>query len=166
VAVYTIGHSRHRIEDFIELLTGYGVETVIDTRGQPYSRFNPQFNREPFEASIVEHGLAYVWRGDYLSGRPGERRFYGADGKVQWERVRRWPAFVKAIDEIAERARGEMLALTCAEEDPRRCHRRFLLTPPLLSRDIEVRHIRGDGRMELESAIREAEDSGQLNLFD
>lgn len=164
--VYTIGHSRHRVEDFIDLLVSYGIETVIDTRGQPYSRFNPQFNREALEASLRGHGVRYDWRGDFLSGRPRETRFYGPDGKVEWERLRAWPALQGALDELARRAGRELLALMCAEEDPRRCHRRFLLTPALVERDVEVIHIRGDGRVERESAIRKEEESSQFNLFD
>ena len=164
--VYTIGHSRHRVEDFIDLLISYGIETVIDTRGQPYSRFNPQFNRDALEASLREHGVGYDWRGDHLSGRPRERRFYSADGKVLWEQLRAWPALQGALEELAKRAEQELLALMCAEEDPRRCHRRFLLTPSLVERDVEVIHIRGDGRVERESAIQKEQESDQLDLFD
>jgi len=47
----------------------------------------------------------------------------------------------------------------CAEENPNRCHRHFLISRALLDRGIEVQHIRGEGT--LESATRESE---QLEL--
>jgi uncharacterized protein (DUF488 family) len=36
----------------------------------------------------------------------------------------------------------------CAEEDPKRCHRQFLIAQTLLDRGIEMQHIRGDGTLE------------------
>ena len=44
--LYTIGHSMHSIERLIELLREQSIEVVSDVRSRPYSRFNPQFNRE------------------------------------------------------------------------------------------------------------------------
>jgi uncharacterized protein (DUF488 family) len=71
---------------------------------------------------------------------------------------------------LAANARSLQLALVCAEEDPMRCHRRFLLTPPLMQRGLKVLHLRGDGRIEPESALLEREASagacGQRDLFE
>ncbi len=50
-----------------------------------------------------------------------------------------------------------------------RCHRRFLLTPPLHERGARVLHIRGDGGLQPEEELRGIEElatGGQLNLFD
>jgi uncharacterized protein (DUF488 family) len=44
--VYTIGHSTHSIETFVDLLKSHEVSAVADVRSRPYSRMNPQFNRE------------------------------------------------------------------------------------------------------------------------
>jgi uncharacterized protein (DUF488 family) len=46
--------------------------------------------------------------------------------------------------------------MLCSEEDPRRCHRRLLVTRVLTARGIPVLHIRGDG-----TVVRE-EDLGPL----
>ena len=51
--VLTIGHSTHPMEAFIALLQRHGATAVADVRAAPYSRFNPQFNREPLAASNV-----------------------------------------------------------------------------------------------------------------
>ena len=45
-AVLTIGHSNHSSDAFIKLLSDHEVEVVVDVRSTPYSRFNPQFDRE------------------------------------------------------------------------------------------------------------------------
>ncbi len=169
-AVYTLGHSRHALEHFAGLCARHAIGLVVDVRGQPYSRFNPQFNRERFGAALADHGIGYLWLGDRLSGRPKEPEFRGPDGKVLWDRLRHWPALHDGLAEVLERAAGERLALVCAEEDPMRCHRRFLLTPPLVERGARVVHIRGDGRLEPEEVLRQREyaktGAAQLNLFD
>ncbi len=172
VTIYTLGHSRHAIEAFVGLASGHGITLIVDVRGQPFSRFNPQFNRERFKEALAGHGVEYLWYGDRLSGRPKEPEFHGADGKVLWDELRRWPALHEALAEVIEHAAGAGLALVCAEEDPMRCHRRFLLTPPLVERGARVLHIRGDGRIEPEQDLRDAEQAAavasaaQLNLFD
>jgi hypothetical protein len=43
--VYTIGHSNHELETFIQLLRQFGVTAVVDVRSHPYSRLD-HFNRE------------------------------------------------------------------------------------------------------------------------
>ncbi len=169
VTLYTLGHSRHAIEAFVDLAGRHGVTLIVDVRGQPYSRFNPQYNRERFKDALAGHGIDYLWFGDRLSGRPKEPEFHGPDGKVLWDKLRQWPALHEALDEVFEHAARGRAALVCAEEDPMRCHRRFLLTPPLAERGARVLHIRGDGRLQPEEELQESEASaggGQLNLFD
>ena len=169
VSLYTIGHSRHTIDTFIDLAENFGISLFIDVRGQPYSRFNPQYNRERFREALAEQGIDYLWLGDRLSGRPTEAKFCGVNGKVLWHEVSRWPALNAGITEVLERTASERLALVCAEEDPMRCHRRFLLTPPLTERGARVLHIRGDSRLQSEEEMRSTEElaanRAQLNLF-
>lgn len=44
--VLTIGHSNRSLEEFIALLEAHGVECLVAVRSIPWSRHNPQFNRE------------------------------------------------------------------------------------------------------------------------
>ena len=87
-----------------------------------------------------------------------------------WHELSRLPALHEGLTEVLERTANERLALVCAEEDPMRCHRRFLLTPPLTERVAHVLHIRGDSRLQSEEEIRSTEELAanrvQLNLFD
>jgi uncharacterized protein (DUF488 family) len=155
--IHTLGHSRHSIEHFIDLAKRHGVALIVDVRGQPFSRFNPQFNRERFRAALAAAGIAYEWRGEALSGRPKAREFYGPDGEVLWDKLRDWSELHAGLDEVVRLACRGPLALVCAEEDPLHCHRRFLLTPPLERLGADVVHIRGDGRSEREADVRARE---------
>jgi uncharacterized protein (DUF488 family) len=42
--LFTIGHSNHPIEHFLELLRRHGIEAIADVRSRPYSRFVPHFS--------------------------------------------------------------------------------------------------------------------------
>lgn len=168
IRIHTLGHSRHSIERFVELVRAHGVALIVDVRGQPFSRFNPQFNREHFKEALAAAGIDYLWRGDALSGRPKDPDFRGPDDQVVWDKLRHWPALSEGLEEVLARAGEVPLALVCAEEDPVRCHRRFLLTAPLVERGAEVVHIRGNGRVVTEEELRAREATaagGQLSLF-
>lgn len=164
--IYTVGHSNHPWPKFLDLLLQHRIARVVDTRGQPFSRFNPQFNRERLKESLAAGEIDYLWLGDRLSGRPQDPSVMGADGKPDWARVSASPAFVEGIEQVSGLAE-KPVAVLCAEEDPRRCHRRFLLTPPLVARGLTVLHIRGDGRIEPEQDIRATDQAkpAQLDLF-
>ena len=162
--LYTVGHSNHPLEKFLSLLAAHGVRRLVDVRGQPFSRFNPHFNRERLAKALAAAGVDYCWEGTHLSGRPTDPAVLAPDGSPDWARVAASPGFNAALDGVVAGA-GTRTALMCAEEDPRRCHRRFLLTPPLRARGAEVRHIRSDGRIEDETEIARAEAPPQGELF-
>lgn len=61
--VFTIGHSTHLQEYFISLLSMHGITALCDVRSKPYSRINPQFNREDLKQSLREKSVAYVFLG-------------------------------------------------------------------------------------------------------
>src|SRR5580704_12161906 len=64
--LFTIGHSTHSLEHFVNLLTKHGVQAVADVRSVPYSRRNPQFNRKPLMQHLQASGIAYVFLGKEL----------------------------------------------------------------------------------------------------
>ena len=66
--VFTVGHSTHPFDRFVALLTQHGVTTVADVRSAPFSRFNPQFNKDVLEENLRARGLDMCfWTG---TGRP------------------------------------------------------------------------------------------------
>ena len=56
--LFTIGHSTHLWEKFLELLRQHRIQAVADVRSSPYSRRNPQFNRETLQAALHQQGIA------------------------------------------------------------------------------------------------------------
>jgi len=162
--LFTIGHSNLPLARFIELLRINDIELVVDVRARPFSRHNPQYNHQPFAKALAEAGFGYVWMGDRLGGVP-----HGSRQRLDVEERLRDPDFRKGLAELVELAAKKRAALVCAEEDPRRCHRRFLVVRGLVEfgalEPEEVVHIRADGRTVTEAELRAEEAplfSGEL----
>jgi uncharacterized protein (DUF488 family) len=145
--VFTIGHSTQPTGRFIALLKQHGITAVADVRSKPYSRINPQFNREDLRDTLRENGIAYVFLGKELGARSEDRACY-LDGKVQYGRLAQTELFRHGLDRVQEGARNFCVALMCAEKEPLECHRTILVARYLETLGLEVRHILGDGRLE------------------
>jgi uncharacterized protein (DUF488 family) len=145
--VRTIGHSTHSIEHFLELLRRYGVNAVADVRSSPFSRYSPQFNREPLKAVLKQAGVAYVFLGKELGARSDDPCHYNA-GQVIYERLAMSALFQEGIGRIIAGAQTHRTALMCAERDPITCHRTILVARELVKRGVEVEHILDNGTVE------------------
>src|SRR5690349_475350 len=58
--LYTIGHSTRTIDEFLDLLTAYGIQELVDVRTIPGSRRHPQFGRDLLPAALEQAGIAYT----------------------------------------------------------------------------------------------------------
>ena len=67
--LYTVGHSTHTATKFSELLAKHNISAICDVRSAPYSRMNPQFNKETLQNDLKENGIAYVFLGQELGAR-------------------------------------------------------------------------------------------------
>src|ERR1700704_3164996 len=116
-AVYTIGHSTHSIEKFVELLGRAQITAVSDVRSRPYSRMNPQFNRENLKQSLSANGIKYVFLGKELGARSEDHSCY-RNGQVQYDLLARTDLFKQGIERILEGTQKYRVALMCAEKEP------------------------------------------------
>src|SRR5579862_8969787 len=144
LTIFTIGHSTHPIENFLELLESNGVKQLIDIRTIPKSRRNPQFDSDALAASLRAAKIAYVHMKD-LGGlrhplkdsiNTGWRNdsFRGYADYMQTEE------FAAALTRAIALAEKRPTALMCAEAVPWRCHR-SLVSDALLARHIRVLEI-------------------------
>ena len=145
--VYTVGHSTHSEELFIQLLLSHGVTAISDVRSKPYSRVNPQFNREDLKQLLRIHGISYVFLGKELGARSDDPSCY-VDGKVQYDRLAQTPLFRSAIERILAGREKHRIALMCAEKEPLDCHRTILVARHLAAAGAKVQHIHATGSLE------------------
>lgn len=149
--VLTVGHSTHALEGFVTLLKQHGVTAVADVRSAPYSRFNPQFNREDLAKSLLAVSIGYHFLGRELGARSDDPACY-VNGRVQYDRLAEAEAFKIGIEQVMALADSSLLALVCAEKEPLECHRTLLVARALVARGVDVRHILPDGRLETHEA--------------
>jgi len=145
--VYTVGHSTHPAAHFVQLLKNHGITAIADVRSQPYSRMNPQFNRETLRGELKEVGISYVFLGRELGARSSDESCY-VNGKVQYDRLAQTSLFQEGIDRVEQGISTHRIALMCAEKDPLTCHRSILVCRHLIARNIGVCHIVDDGKLE------------------
>jgi uncharacterized protein (DUF488 family) len=145
--LFTIGHSNHPIETFVGLAAMHVIETVCDVRSTPYSRYNPQFNREPLSRRLAERGIAYVHLGDDLGPRTDDPACI-VEGQVRYDLLAATERFRQGLDCLREIMVARRTALLCAEKDPLFCHRAILICRRLRSKDLRIAHILGDGSIE------------------
>jgi uncharacterized protein (DUF488 family) len=150
--VFTIGHSTHTLERLIALLRLHEITAVGDVRSRPYSRTNPQFNRESLKDRLRTVGITYVFLGKELGARSEDSSCY-ENGRVQYGRVALTELFRQGLDRVQEGMKKYCLALMCAEKEPLECHRTILVARHLSARGIDVQHILASGRLESQTEI-------------
>lgn len=145
--IYSIGHSTHDFGYFARLLTSHGITAVADVRSAPFSRFNPQFNRDSLIDGLRSIGVRYVFLGKELGARSEDPSCY-EHGRVQYRRLAATAGFRSGIQRLMRGASEQKIALMCAEKEPLDCHRTILVAHELSALGVGVRNILGDGTVE------------------
>lgn len=145
--LYTIGHSTHTVEKFLNLLSKHAINAICDVRSSPYSSYNPQFNRESLIKDLKEQKIAYVYLGKELGPRSDDPACY-IDNKVQYDRIAKTSMFLEGLSRVTDGMKKYSIALMCAEKDPIMCHRTILVCRHLRANDLEILHILEDGSLE------------------
>jgi uncharacterized protein (DUF488 family) len=133
---------------FLALLNKHDIQVLIDVRSNPHSRYVPHFNSPELARSTGGINIQYVFMGKQLGGRPDGEEFYDAEDHVLYGRVAESPLFLKGIERLEEMGKASRVAIMCSEEDPATCHRHLLVGRVLAQRGMNLRHIRGDGRVQ------------------
>lgn len=152
--ILTIGHSGHSLDGLLTLLAGAGVEMIADVRTTPYSRRQPQFNKPELAHALAGAGIAYLFLGRELGGRPADPALY-TDGIADYERMAENAVFQSGIERLATEAAWLKPALFCAEKNPRDCHRCLLVSRVLTANGLSVSHIVDGGALLAHSAIED-----------
>jgi uncharacterized protein (DUF488 family) len=120
LTIYTIGHSNHPLDRFLELLAQHRIGELADIRRFPGSRKHPHFNREELQRTLDRSGLVYRW----MESLGGRRKASGSavSENLAWRNVsfRNYavymatPEFRAAIDTLLYDAAEHRTAIMCA----------------------------------------------------
>jgi uncharacterized protein (DUF488 family) len=159
--LFSIGHSNVALERLLALLEQHAIQTVCDVRSAPYSRYNPQFNRETLAASLRASDITYRFMGDTLGGKPADGALRTEDGVLpDYARIAASPSFQRGLAQLIDLGMRAPTVFMCGEADYHGCHRHRLITPALIERGVVVWHILPDGSRE-----RGAIEPQQMRMF-
>lgn len=144
--IFTIGHSTHGWEAFLQLLKSHGITAVADVRSQPFSRL-PEYNLGALAATLRREGIQYVPLGRELGARREEPECY-VEGQAVYERIAELPSFRQGIRRVLNGMERSTIALMCAEKEPLDCHRAVLVCRHLRPCGLPIQHILADGTLE------------------
>ncbi|MBK5188060.1 MAG: DUF488 domain-containing protein [Gemmatimonadaceae bacterium] len=128
--LWTVGHSTHSLDDFLEILRAHGITRIADVRRFPGSRAYPQFNPDSLEPALAEMRIGYT----PMLALGGRRKPLPDSPHTAWrnESFRGYadymdtPEFAAAADDLAALARSDRVAAMCAEAVWWRCHRSMI----------------------------------------
>ncbi len=144
LTIFTVGHSTHSLEEFVDMLKAHSIAQLVDVRTIPKSRRVPQFNAESLAAALPKLGIEYV----HLKTLGGLRHAKKDSVNTGWRNASfrgyadymGTDEFRQGIERLLELARTKRTAIMCAEAVPWRCHR-SLIGDALLVRGVRVEDI-------------------------
>jgi uncharacterized protein (DUF488 family) len=168
IPLYTIGHGTRPAEEFLKLLKAYGIAYLLDVRSRPYSRYNPQYNREKLQEYLQQHGITYVFMGDTLGGKPKDPLCYDNDNRVDYSKVKNMSFFKAGIARLHTAYNKDLkAAIMCSESKPLECHRTHLISKTLHQSGMLIDHIDEKGQLISHEALMTTPDEKPGNgLFD
>jgi uncharacterized protein (DUF488 family) len=142
--IFTVGHSTLPIDQFIALLTTYGIQRLADVRTVPRSRHNPQFNADSLTRSLAAADIEYFPMPELGGLRKPRKDSPNAGWRNSSFRgyadYMQSAEFAAAVDELIAVGRDKRVAIMCAEAVPWRCHR-SLVADALNVRGVPVEEI-------------------------
>lgn len=126
-SIWTIGHSTHTIEEFIEMLHSFQITLLADIRKFPGSRRYPHFNKEALEISLPAIGIEYL----HLKELGGRRKPLENSRNTAWKNdafrgyadYMQTDEFDKAIRHLETIAQKQRTCYMCSEAVWWSCHR-------------------------------------------
>lgn len=145
MTIYTIGHSNYPEEKLIDMLKYYNIDTVVDIRGTPYSKYNIQYNKETIEHTLKSEGFIYIYMAKELAAKRMKKISYNKEGYADFENVIKEEEFINGIERLKNGcSKGYKIALLGAMQDPLRCHRSILCGRALRDSKFDVKHVLDD----------------------
>jgi uncharacterized protein (DUF488 family) len=129
VGLVSVGYGGRRLRSLVDLLTGEGVELLIDVRLTPVSGI-PGFSAGSLRRVLGDIGIEYRHAPEL--GNPPDNRapFHEGpreQGRSRFRKLLRSGAARKALEDLVMAVAQRRVAVLCAERDQERCHRQVIV---------------------------------------
>ncbi len=144
--IYTIGHSTHSMEFFVEMLQSFNISLLADVRRFPGSKKYPQFSQENLKRILPQQGINY----QHFEELGGRRKVQKDSKNTTWRNASfqgyadymETGPFISAADALELVAAKQATAIMCSEAVWWRCHR-SMISDYLKAKGWAVWHIMG-----------------------
>src|SRR5690606_741379 len=128
--IWTIGHSTRSLQEFVDLLSHYSIELLVDVRSLPGSRKFPHFNKENLEVELPANGILY----QHHLALGGRRKFHKDSKNTAWRNASfqgyadymESEEFKNAINNLKVCSQNKHTCIMCSEAVWWRCHRSMI----------------------------------------
>jgi uncharacterized protein (DUF488 family) len=126
------GYEGTDLDSFISYLTEQRISVLADVRLTPISR-KRGFSKRALAEALAAAGISYLHLRSLGNPKVNRAGFSGDDEQLLDARHRyatllNQEAALAALDELAEHAQHQRVAVMCFEADESRCHRHVVLT--------------------------------------
>jgi uncharacterized protein (DUF488 family) len=171
--IYTVGHSTHQLDFFLELIKAVEINCIVDVRSVPASAYNPQYNQDSFKNFLKCNHITYLHFAEEFGARQTDVDLLDNEGKLDFEKFRKTRMFNLGMERIWQGVdKGFRIALMCSESEPMDCHRFSMVSIGLENDGFEVKHILKDRsiktNLDLEKELLKKYEKriSQSNLFE
>ena len=149
--IYTIGHSTHSLEEFLDMLKAFNIEVLADVRRFAGSKRYPWFSKENLEKVLPENNIEYI----HFEALGGRRKVQPNSVNSRWrnESFRGYAdymqtaEFAKAVEKLESIAMKKTTAFMCSEAVWWSCHR-SMISDDLKAKGWNVEHIMSKNKVE------------------
>ncbi len=170
IQLFTIGHSKHSLERFLELLRQLKIEALVDIRRFASSRMFPHFNQDHLSRELAANNIEYVWIEALGGRRPKAKNFESPNSGLRNDSFRNYADYMltdefrDAMDQLADVAESKRTAIMCAESVFWRCHRK-LVSDFVVATGGAVQHIFPSGECRPHALTPEAKMEGETLTY-
>ncbi len=153
--IFTIGYSCFKIDEFIKILKKYKINSLIDVRSNPNSKFYKDYNQSNLEKVLKMHGIIYRNYKNEFGARQENLKYY-RNGYLDFKEYTRSDAFIEGVHKIEAGIKlNYSFAFMCAEKDPSTCHRNIMVAREFYELGYNVKNILSDGSYESQESIEQ-----------
>ncbi|WP_129598294.1 DUF488 family protein [Anaerophilus nitritogenes] len=153
--IFTIGYSGFKIDKFIEVLKKYKINSLIDVRSNPNSKFYEDYNQSKLESLLKLHGIIYRDYKDEFGARQKNLKYY-INGYLDFKEYVKCHAFLEGVRKIkAGMKLNYSFVFMCAEKDPSMCHRNIMVAREFDKLGYNIKNILSDGSYESQESIEQ-----------
>ena len=169
--IFTIGYAGFEIDHFIKVIKEYQINSLIDVRSSPFSKYYSEYNKPLLQKTLQERGIIYRNYNREFGARQDDKMYY-PNGYLDFSMFTRSMMFIEGMQKIIKAIPlGYRFVLMCSEKDPITCHRSIMIGKAFFNNGVSINHILSDGRIITQSEIETRlvdmyyPDRDQLTLF-